>query len=278
MQLRSFLGHNSQGFHRVAYAEWGYMTVQPPVICVHGLIRNGRDFDRLAQELESSRRILCPDIVGRGKSDRLADPSGYNYAQYIQDMTALIARAGSAEIDWVGTSMGGIMGIYMAAAANSPIRRLVINDVGPFIPLAALKRIASYVSAPPTFTSAGEGAAYLRKIYAGFGITREEDWQHIAECSLQTDAEGLWRLAYDPAISANFANLDKDVDFWDVYDRIRCPVLLLRGEISDILSAQVAQEMTTRGPKAKLVTIKNTGHAPSLMDSSQIQILKEFLN
>lgn len=273
-----FLGHNPLGFHRVAYTEWGQRTTKAPVICVHGLARNGRDFDVLASHLQNTTQIFCPDIVGRGQSDWLGDRSLYGYPQYINDMTALMARTGREAVDWVGTSMGGIIGMFMASLPKCPIKRLVINDVGPFIPLTALQRIATYIGSPPHFTIKAEGEAYLRKIYAPFGITKDADWRHMATHSLHQTKEGLWTLAYDPAIAAGFTNLTQDVDFWSVYDQIKCPVLVLRGAYSDILPRETAQQMTERGPKAHLVEIANIGHAPALMDDAQINVVRDFLD
>ena len=278
MQEKTYQGYSALGFHRIAYTEWGDDAEAPPVLCVHGLARNGRDFDPLATALQSTRRVLCPDIVGRGRSDDLADPALYGYPQYLSDMTALIARAGSAQVDWVGTSMGGIIGMLMAATPQSPIRRLVINDVGPFIPLAALQRIGAYIAQTPVFDSPTMLERYLRVIYSSFGIARDEDWRLFAQHSTRVLPDGRLRLAYDPGIAQALQTVTADVDFWALYDRIRCPTLLLRGTQSDVLPAAVAQAMTQRGPQAKLVEIPNTGHAPALIDAMQIGIVADFLN
>ncbi len=278
MQQNTFLSSSSTGFHKIAYTEWGSATSKVPVICVHGLTRNGRDFDWLADALQSTRKIFCPDIPGRGKSDWLKDPALYGYPQYTVDMTAMIARAtdGTQQIDWVGTSMGGIIGMLLASMPNSPIRRLVINDVGPFIPLAALKRISDYVSMVAEFVDVDQLERHLRVIYAPFGITEDKDWRRMAENSCRTLPNGKLALAHDPAIARNFAALDKDVDFWPLYDQIRCPTLLIHGAQSDILTAETAHEMTQRGPKARLVEFP-TGHAPALIDKTQIEVIAEFL-
>lgn len=277
MQQKFFLGYHTHGFHKIAYTEWGEASLRPPVICVHGLTRNGRDFDKLARALQDEGKVFCPDIAGRGKSDWLPDPFLYAYPQYLSDMTALYARTGSEKIDWVGTSMGGIIGMLLAGTENSPIRRLVVNDVGPFIPLPALKRIGTYVSAEPFFADATEIERHLRKIYAPFGFLSDEDWGHLAAHSWRRLPDGKLALAHDPAIGQNFMALKEDVNFWNIYDRIRCPVLLLRGALSDILSAETAEEMTRRGPHADLLEFPNTGHAPALMDQTQITAIKKFL-
>ena len=216
-------------------------------------------------------------MVGRGKSDYLKDPALYTYAQYLGDMTALIARMDTASVDWVGTSMGGILGMYIAGKENSPIRRLVINDVGPFIPLAALKRIGDYAGLELEFADTAQLERHLRANYASFGITRDEDWKQLAEHSGRRLPNGKWAFAYDPGIAQSFKAITQAVEFWDVYDRIRCPVLLLRGKASDVLPEDVAQQMTTRGPKSLLVEFNNVGHAPALMDADQITVIQEFL-
>jgi pimeloyl-ACP methyl ester carboxylesterase len=267
------------GTHRMAYTEWGSPSERPSVICVHGLTRNGRDFDRLAEALEKSgRHVICPDIVGRGKSDFLTDhPELYTYPQYVADLNGFLAAKNLKAVHWVGTSMGGIIGMLMAAMPETPIRRLALNDVGPFIPLAALQRIAAYVGMPLEFADKAQLVRYIRQIYEPFGITREKDWQNLVEHSQRTLPNGKLTLAHDPAIAKVFGEIDKDVDLWAVYDAIQCPVLLLRGEKSDILSAEVAEAMTQRGPKAKLITYAGIGHAPALMDEIQIGDVCGFL-
>jgi len=280
MQQKFFSSLSALGFHKVAYTQWGLPSEKPNVVCVHGLTRNGRDFDPLASALGQNRHVYCPDVVGRGKSGWLADATLYNYPQYLTDMTMMLAlatRDGHPQVDWVGTSMGGIIGMLLAAQANSPLRRLVINDVGPFIPMVALKRIADYVSMVVEFTDMDQLERHLRLIYAPFGITRDADWKNLTNNSFRTLANGKLALAHDPAIAKNFAALDKDVDFWPVYDAIQCPVLLIRGSQSDILTHETAEQMTRRGPKAKLVEIANVGHAPALMDSEQIKVIADFL-
>ena len=277
MQENFVLSRSPLGFHRVAYTEWGRASDKPPVICVHGLTRNGRDFDYLADNLQENTQVFCPDMVGRGKSDDLADPMYYGYPQYLADMTLMIARTGAASIDWVGTSMGAIIGMLLAAENNTPIRRLVVNDVGPFIPLLALKRIGAYAGAKTEFADVKEAEAYMRKIYATFGDLSDDNWRHLAAHGTRKLPNGRLTLACDPNIAQPFLMLDQDVDIWAAYDRIRCPVLLLRGLQSDILSPDVAQQMTTRGPKAQLVEFPQTGHAPALMAADQLALVGDFL-
>ena len=264
----------------MAYAEWGTPSARPSIICVHGLTRNGRDFDWLAKALaKTGRHVICPDIVGRGKSDGLPDhPELYAYPQYIADINALLEAKNLKDIHWVGTSMGGIIGMMMAAAKDTPLRRLVINDVGPFIPLAALRRIAAYVAMVVEFADDAQLERHIRQIYAPFGITRDADWKQIAEHSSRMLPNGKLTLAHDPAIAQNFSTLDKDVDFWPVYDAVQCPALLLRGALSDVLSAETADAMTRRGPKAELITYGGVGHAPALIDERQIMDILGFLS
>jgi pimeloyl-ACP methyl ester carboxylesterase len=278
MHEKQFYCRGPGGFHRIAYAEWGQASAQPPVICVHGLTRNGRDFDYLARALEGDgRQVFCPDIVGRGKSDWLANPADYNYAQYLTDMTALIARTGAESVDWVGTSMGGLIGIMLAAEVNTPIRRLVINDAGPFIPLIALKRIGAYVGQSLVFDGLEGVEKHMREIYAPFGDLSEDNWRHLARYGARILPNNKLSLAWDPGIAQPILAIDQDVDLWPAYDRIRCPVLLLHGLRSDVLPTPIAQEMTQRGPRAELVEFPKIGHAPALMDPTQIAIVAEFL-
>ena len=268
------------GPHRMAYAEWGAASDRPTIICVHGLTRNGRDFDRLAEAFEKDgRHVICPDIVGRGKSDDLEGrPEHYTYAQYIADLMLFITARGLQQVDWVGTSMGGLIGMMIGSAKETPIRRLVINDVGPFLPLTALQRIGAYVSMRPEFADLQQLENYIRQIYAPFGITRDEDWKLLASNSWRTLPNGKLVLAHDPAIAQNFAKLDKDVDVWEIYDAITRPTLVLHGVLSDVLPADVAQQMTLRGPKARLIEYPGVGHAPGLMDKKQIDDVRGFLN
>jgi pimeloyl-ACP methyl ester carboxylesterase len=275
----SLLGLSATGFHRIAYTDWGDAAADRVVVCVHGLTRNGRDFDWLAEALaESGVRVICPDVVGRGRSDWIANPALYGYPQYLADMTALIARLGVAEVDWVGTSMGGLIGLMLAAQPKSPVRRLVINDIGPFVAKAALERIGDYVGSDPLFEDVAGIEAYLRFIYAGFGVLPDECWRHMAEYSTRVRSDGRLGLAFDPGIANVFKTQPVgDVDLWAVWDSVRCPVLALRGADSDLLLPETAQAMAERGPKAQVVVVAGTGHAPSLMVDDQIALVRDFL-
>lgn len=278
MKTNSFTAASPAGPHTIAYTEWGEASA-PLVICVHGLARNGRDFDRLAEFLASQgRRVICPDIVGRGKSDWLSNPALYGYPQYCADMNAFVASLGVTQLDWVGTSMGGLIGMMLSAQPNTFIRRMVINDIGPFIPKAGLERIASYVGKDPRFPDLAGIEAYYRVTMASFGNLTDSDWHHIAEHSSRQMEDGTFGLAYDPAIALAFkAGPIADVDLWALWDAVKAEVLVLRGANSDILPASVATEMTQRGPKAALVEIQDCGHAPALLDPQQISIVANFL-
>lgn len=272
------MGLSAAGFHRVAYTEWGVRSAARTVVCVHGLTRNGRDFDLLALDLVERARVACPDVVGRGRSGWLANPDLYGYPQYLADMAALIARLDVEKVSWVGTSMGGLIGLLLAAQPNSPIERLVINDVGPFVPKSALERIGDYVGADPVFEDVAALEAYLRFVYLSFGSLDDAHWRHLAEISARTRPDGRLGLAYDPGIAAPFKTQPlTDVDLWPVWERIACPVLVLRGAESDLLLAETAAEMAVRGPRATVVEIPGCGHAPPLMAREQIALVCDFL-
>ncbi len=272
------LGLSAGGFHRIAYFDWDISTTASrPVVCVHGLTRNSHDFDILAAALANERRIVCPDIVGRGASDWLKNPAGYTYPQYLADMTALVARLETDEVDWIGTSMGGLIGLLLAAQPNTPIRSLVLNDVGPFIAKAALQRISDYVGLDYRFSSLDALERHLRKIHAPFGPLTDEQWAQMAANGHRRLDDGNYGLAYDPGIAEVVKQNIADVDLWALWDRVTCPVLVIRGEDSDILSAETAQMMTERGPRAELATLSGIGHAPALMDAGQIDILHRWL-
>ncbi|MDY0873055.1 alpha/beta hydrolase [Dongia rigui] len=277
MRQKSFLGLSPAGFHNIAYTEWGDPTASRTIVCCHGLTRNGRDFDALATRLAKHARVICPDIVGRGRSDWLRDAAHYAYPQYCADMNALIARLDISELDWVGTSMGGLIGMTLAAQVGTPIRRLVVNDVGPFVPKTALLRISDYVGLDNRFSSLKAVETHLRKVLAPFGPLTDAQWQHLVAHGHRQRSDGTFGLAYDPAIAINVKMAVQDWDLWPVWDRINVPTLVLRGAESDLLLPQTAEEMTQRGPRAKLVTWPGMGHAPALMAPDQIGLIEEWL-
>jgi pimeloyl-ACP methyl ester carboxylesterase len=262
---------------RLHYTAWGLAEAERAVICVHGLTRNARDFDRLAEVLAAKARVYCVDVAGRGRSDRLPDPALYRTDVYAAQLLAFIAAMKLEQVDWVGTSMGGLIGMGIAAMETNPIRRLVLNDIGPFLPKAALETIGSYVGHDLRFADVRELEAYLRKIHAPFGPLSDAEWAEMAAHSGRQDADG-WRLAYDPAIRQAFTAAPfEDVDLWPLYEAIRCPTLVLRGAESTLLTAETAQAMTERGPKAQLVTFAGVGHAPALLAADQIEAVRRFL-
>jgi len=265
------------GFHRLNYCEWGDSANPKVLICVHGLTRNGRDFDDIALALSSDYRVLCPDMPGRGKSEWLTHKEDYGYPVYCANLAALIARSGAQTVDWVGTSMGGLIGMLLCAQPNSPIRKLVMNDVGPFIPKASLERLATYVGKPVTFESFEEFEQYIRTVSASFGPLTDAQWRHIAQTTARQTQDARWGTSYDPAISLPFKGPLADVVMWPVWDQIDAPTLLLRGKDSDLLLDETARDMTRRGPKAKLVEFTGVGHAPMLMAQDQIDVVRQFL-
>lgn len=279
-RLASFHGLSLGGFHRVAYWEWGQHDARRTLVCVHGLTRQGRDFDFLARSFaRKGWRVVCPDLVGRGKSDWLRQAEGYTLLQYGADMSALLARLEVDQVDWLGNSLGGLVGMMLAAQPGSPIRRLVINDIGPCIPGTALRRLGAYLNAPPPrFAGLVEAEAYLRATLAPFGALSDAQWRHLAEHSVRPDGAGGLVRHHDPAIAAAWRPWRLgSILLWDWWDRVACPTLVLRGALSDMLPPATAREMTRRGPKAELVELPAIGHLPALLDPEQIQPIAHFL-
>lgn len=272
-RLRYLLGG---AFHGLAWTEWGPPD-GAPVLCVHGLTRTGRDFDALARALAAQgRRVLCPDLPGRGASDWLPDPMLYTPPSYVVALAHLLARL-EGEADWIGTSLGGICGMMVAAAAGNPIRRLVLNDIGSRVPAAAAARIAAYVGQDRAFADIADFEAHLRQVHAPFGPLSEAEWRHLAETSARRLPDGRIAPHYDPTIAVPFArSATGAVDLSLVWSRVRTPTLILRGAESDILEAEVAAEMAMR-PGVRLVTFAGIGHAPALTAPGQIAAIAGFL-
>ena len=273
---------SAAGFHHMAYVEWGDAGNPKVLVCVHGLTRCSRDFDFLAQALADEYRVVCPDVVGRGCSDWLRNKSLYAVPQYCADITTLLARLDVESVDWVGTSMGGLIGMALAVQPETPIRRLVLNDVGPVITASSLERIGTYLGAAPRFDSIEQAEAFVRFVSATFGSFSDEQWRHLTVHVTRVAADGKLEFAYDPGIAEPFREVQatsngKDVEMWPIYDGITCPTLLLRGEASDLLTHETALQMSQRGPRAKLVEVPGVGHAPMLMNSHQVAPLREFL-
>lgn len=278
MRTGQVRGLGKQGFHRMHYTEWGDPANPRVLICVHGLTRNGRDFDDFARAMKSDYRVVCPDVVGRGQSDWLTDKSDYTYPQYLADMAVLIARTGAETVDWVGTSMGGLIGMLLAAQPGSPIRRLVINDIGPFIPRAALERIAVYVGQAPDFPDLSAMEQYIRTVAAPFGPLTDAQWHHLTVHAAHPRTDGHYEFAYDPGIAQAFREASTDdIDLWPFWDRLALPVLIVRGAESDLLRHADAVTMAERGPGADLIEFPGIGHAPMLMDREQIEPVRDWL-
>ena len=274
---------DTKGLHRMAYWEWGDPSSTHVVVCAHGLSRQGRDFDLVARALLPQVRVACVDVVGRGRSDWLADPMGYLIPTYVADMVTLLARLDASTVDWVGTSLGGLIGIGVAALKGSPLRRMVLNDVGPTIDPAGLARIGSYVGRSTDFGSLAEAAAYIRSISATFGPHTPEQWLELARHQVHEDAHGRWIPRGDPSISVPFKAITPEMAkmgealTWAAYDAITIPTLLVRGAESDLLSKATALAMTQRGPRARLLEFEGVGHAPMFQQPDQVEAVRRFL-
>ena len=271
-----------EGLHRMAYWEWGDAANPKVLVCVHGLSRQGRDFDTLARALSGEYRVVCPDVAGRGRSDWLKNSASYAIPTYVADMVTLLARLDASQVHWVGTSMGGLIGMGLASLPGSPIARLVLNDVGPAIEYAALARIGGYLGQPVRWNSVDEAADALRAISLGFGPHTRQEWLALSRPQLVADGDGF-KTHYDPAIAVPFKAVTPELAaageglMWKAYDAIRCPTLLLRGAESDLLSLGTAQAMAQRGPRARLHEFAGVGHAPMLVQPEQRAVVREFL-
>ena len=281
-RLRDVQCLDTRGLHRMAYWEWGDPANPRVLVCAHGLTRQGRDFDTLAAAMAADYRVVCPDVVGRGRSDWLSDPMGYQLPAYVADMVTLLARLDASTVHWVGTSMGGLIGLGLAGLPGSPVSRLVLNDVGPAIEPASLQRIASYLGQPMHWATEDEAADALWAISTGFGPHSRAQWLALTRPQLMPDGAGF-KPRYDPALAKPFGLVTPDLAragealLWQSYDRLSCPTLLLRGADSDLLSRATAQAMSQRGPRARLVEFAGVGHAPTLVQPDQVRAVREFL-
>lgn len=270
------------GLHRMAYKEWGDPQNPQVLVCVHGVTRVSDDFDVLAAAMADRYRVICPDVVGRGRSSWLKDPRFYVVPQYVSDMVTLIARLNVPQVDWFGTSMGALIGMGLAAMPDTPVRRMLMNDVGPALNFDALSRIGNYIGADVRFASYDEARDYVRAICAPFGAHTDAEWDKLARDVLREDGDGRWRRHYDPALAEPFRAITVDnakqgeAALWAAYDAIRCPVLLVRGEASDLLTRETAEQMRSRGPQATLVELPGVGHAPTFMHDDQIALARSF--
>ena len=271
-----------EGLHRMAYWEWGDAANPRVLVCVHGLSRQGRDFDTFARAMSGEYRVVCPDVVGRGQSDWLKNPASYAIPVYVADMVTLLARLDATEVHWVGTSMGGLIGLGLAAFAESPIRKLVLNDVGPAIEYAALARIGTYLGLPSHWNSVDEAADALLAISRSFGPHSRDEWLALTRPQLKADGDGF-KPHYDPAIAVPFRAVTPELAaagegmLWQAWDALKCPTLVLRGAESDLLSRATADAMAQRGPRARVHEIDGVGHAPTLVHADQIAVVRDFL-
>jgi len=277
------LGLGFNGFHRINYLEWGKeeeFHKQETLFCVHGLTRNARDFDFFAGSMCNKYRVVCPDVVGRGDSDHLLTADGYNYLQYNADMNALIARLGVTELNWIGTSMGGIIGMVLASVPQSPIRKLVVNDIGPEVSRDALMSIADYIGKSEEFKDQQEVEDYLRKIYPEFAPMTDADWAHMAKYSSRRTSRGTYRMKVDNHVGDAFRDSISyfNVDMWEIWERITCPVLVLRGKDSSFLSEETTEKMLACGPHTTVVEFESTGHTPTLRNKEQVKVISDWLN
>jgi pimeloyl-ACP methyl ester carboxylesterase len=278
----SVLGHG--GFRRLGYAEWGSRHAARTIVCVHGVSRTGRDFDVLAQALvEHGARVIAPDLPGRGRSEWLASATHYTDRAYTSAMGALIARLDVEHVDWIGTSLGGHIGMMLAAEQATPIRRLVLNDFGARVSASALRRIGGYLTRSWKFESIDALEVHLRDALAPFGDLSNAQWRELSRHSAVPDPSGGLRFHFDPAIGARFAiPIWLDIVLWTLWDKIECPVLILRGEDSDLLSSDTVELMLRRGLAAKAgkvsaIEIAGCGHAPALLDAEQVEVVQNFL-
>jgi pimeloyl-ACP methyl ester carboxylesterase len=276
---KHFLTLTPQGFHKIAYVEWGDENNSQVLICVHGLTRNSRDFDFLAKHLSKTYRVVCPDLLGRGESDQLGIPTLYNFSQYLNDMTTLLARLNVKEVHWLGTSLGGVIGMMFAAQPHSPLKSLILNDIGMIIPSIALQRLEIYARNNQSFLSFEEARSYFQTILSSCGPLELEKWDHITTYGTKQDEKGYLHLSYDPAIAQIYVNkVTPSLHLETYWQSIRCPSLVLRGEDSDFLLPDVVRKMLYFQPHTTFVTIPYCGHAPSLMVPEHIQIIEEWLN
>lgn len=279
---RELVCANPTGLHRMAYVEWGDPDNPRVLVCVHGLTRTGRDFDRVAAALSDVYRVVCPDVVGRGRSQWLNDPNRYVLPQYVADMVTLIARLNVETVDWFGTSMGGLIGMALAGLPGAPVGRLLVNDVGPHIEPDALVRIGAYVGQNPSFATREEGIAHAASLAASFGPLTSEEWTEINAPLLRQRDDGAWAFRYDPAIATPFgaatpeATAAAEAALWHLFAAIPGPVLVVRGAQSDLLSRDTVSHMIERGRSVQSVEIAGVGHAPAFLDSEQLSIARRF--
>jgi pimeloyl-ACP methyl ester carboxylesterase len=277
MQQRFVLSAHHGGFHRIAYTEWNENHKERTVVCLHGFSRNSRDFDVLAAALQNDYRVICVDAAGHGKSDWLPHPKYYTPIQYYNDMAAVLARLEVEQVDWIGSSLGGRIGITLASFTRSPIRKLIINDVGPIFEPAQRKRIAGLLPKERSFANLDEVIAYFHKVYAEMGPVTDKDWRHMAEHSVVMGEDGLYRLCYDRNFVAGPPIKISNKTRLAQWAEISCPLYVLHGVNSSILTPDLIKVMRKLQPTMKVVDIDGVGHLPSLMSSDQVTLIKNWL-
>lgn len=261
-------------YYRMAHVAWGEPDA-PTIVCVHGLTRTGRDFDVLADALADRWHVVCPDLPGRGNSDWLPDTSLYEPGAYVTALSHLLAAIGRPLI-FLGTSLGGICGMMIAASIGQPITRMVLNDVGPLIPGAALRRIRDYMGVRQQFEDLWALEQHVRHVHAPFGMLTDRQWASLAESSARQLPNGKWTLHYDPGIATPIRrSIPVDVDLWSMWGKIRIPVLAVRGADSDLLLPRTLQRMESSG--ASTLIVPQTGHAPALMDAPSVRSVRSWL-
>ena len=277
MRTRSVKVLNPQGFHNMVYHEWGSADNERVLVCVHGLARNSRDFDELALALSRDYRVICPDVAGRGQSDWLPQGVSYDIPRYMSDMVTLLARLDAEQVDWVGTSMGGIIGMCLAALPDTPIRSLVLNDIGSFIAKESLQRIAQYIG-DHRFNSLAELEQYMRSTYTAYRGLTDQQWQHLVCHGHRKISDDEVGLHYDPRIAQATQDAQhQDIDLEPVWSQVQCPQLLIWGDDSDVLTADTVARMRELKPDLDLYQIPGMAHAPSLMEPDQVQAVQQWL-
>lgn len=272
---------SAAGLHRIAYTEWGEPDNPRALLCLHGLTRSGRDFDRVAQALSGTYRVVCPDVVGRGLSSWLANPNFYSVPQYVADMVTLIARLNVETVDWFGTSMGGLIGMALAGLPGTPIRKLLLNDVGPHLEPGAVQRIGDYLGKPVQFETLQQGIDYAALLAQSFGPLSADEWREI-NTPLLHEKDGAWRFRYDPRIAQPFTAITEEAvklgeaALWHSLASFQGPVLVVRGEQSDLLSRETVAKMVEAGNAVSSVEVPGVGHAPAFVAAGQIDIATQF--
>jgi len=283
VRIKSVQCISPEGLHQMGYKEWGASENPNVLVCVHGVTRVSDDFDALASELSAQYRVICPDIVGRGRSGWFRNAQYYQVQQYVSDLVTLIARLDTDRVSYVGTSMGGMIGMGLASLKDTPIHKMVLNDIGPVLNVSAIGRIGQYIGQPMTFSTFDEAASYIRSISTTFGEHTEEEWHKLCSDVLRQDKNGKWVKHYDISLALPMQAITPELAqasqlmLWAAYDAISCPVLLLRGKESDLLSHETAIHMTQRGPRARMIEFEKVGHAPTLVHPDQIAAIQQFL-